>query len=94
VRLGISGDQGKSSLSYRVLSDGVSGQAWLQLGCSVNHSTVQGYHMTPGQIQSEDRWALLDAKIGELQCCLSAPGIHVFTRHGCLSGNRDANKYT
>jgi hypothetical protein len=66
VRLGISGAQGKSSLSYRVLSDGVSGQAWLQLGCSVNHSTVQGYRKTPGQIQSEGRWASLDAKIGEV----------------------------
>jgi hypothetical protein len=94
MRLGILGVHGGGSLSYRVSSGGVSEEAWLQLGCSVNRSSFQGYANTYDKIQSEGRWAALDAKIGEVQCCLSSPGIHVCTRDGCLSGNRDAEKFT
>jgi hypothetical protein len=71
MRLGILGVHRGGSLSYRVSSGGVSEEAWLQLGCSVNRSSFQGYANTYDKIQSEGRWTVLDAKIGEVQCCLS-----------------------
>ena len=40
------------------------------------------------------RWASKEDKIGEVQCCLTAPRVQVCTRDYCLSGDKDAAKTT
>ena len=76
LRLGIVGSLvDGASLDFAVVVDGLPGQAWLQNGCSGNHDAPPG------------RWVSKDKNAGHVQCCLSAPRVHVCTRDGCLSGS-------
>ena len=87
MRLGIIGVSDRGTLDYRVLSDGTSRMGWLQKGCVLN--------MTSGpEITAGGRWSSLDEAVGEVQCCVNAKRVHVCTRDGCLSGDREATKYT
>ncbi len=85
MRLGILGALGhESTLRYQVVSDGASGQAWVQPGCSGLHaesSAGSSNESSQADIDSP-RWASLDESIGEVQCCLDSPGAHVCTRDG------------
>ena len=87
LRLGFLEGVGKSKLNHRLVTHGGSGQAWLQNGCNHN-SKLANTSQTTGQ------WASVDAAIGEVQCCLIWPRVHVCTRDGCLSGDNDARKVT
>ena len=78
MRLGILGALGEVCLQFSFVSEGPAEQAWLQHGCNVDG--VEG------------RWAAVDERIGEVQCCLARPSVHVCTRDGCLSGDGDAKK--
>ncbi len=82
MRVGILGSLGReSTLHYRVVSDGASGQAWVQPGCSSLHAAGPSKESSQAFIASP-RWASLDESIGEVQCCLDSPGVHVCTRDG------------
>jgi hypothetical protein len=82
MRVGILGRLGReSTLHYRVVSDGASGQAWVQPGCSSLHDAGLSKESSQADIHSP-RWASLDESIGEVQCCLDSPGVHVCTRDG------------
>ena len=70
-RLGVLGALGEVYLRYSVVSEGSSGQAWLQPGCSRNSTTLRN-----------GMWALLEEEIGMVQCCIDSPGVHVCTRYG------------
>jgi len=88
MRLGILGEK-SGFLKYSVLSEGDFGSAWLQYGCTL--SSNLGVDL---QTNASGRWSLLDEKVGEVQCCLNSPRIHVCTRDGCLSGDNDDVKFS
>ena len=66
-------------IPYDILTDGLPEQAWMQRGCN---NIRQGL------------WAFKNESVGEVQCCLTSPRVHVCTRDGCLSGDRDVTKLT
>ena len=74
-RLGILGglQNSGSALDFATVQNREhDGKYWLQAGCRM--SNVSG------------RWADPHERIGEVQCCLPGPRLHVCTRDGCLSG--------
>jgi len=87
LRVGFLEGIGQSKLNYRLVTEGSSRQAWLQHGCNRNSSATD-------TSQPTGQWASVDAAIGEVQCCLTSPNVHVCTRDGCLSGDNDARKVT
>jgi len=46
------------------------------------------------RVNVHGRWSSKEDKIGEVQCCLTAPRVQVCTRDYCLSGDKDAAKVT
>lgn len=80
-------DGDKGTVNYRILSDSISGMGWLENGCILNMSS--GIENPGG-----GRWSSLDEAFGEVQCCLNANRVHVCTQDGCLSGDREATKFT
>jgi len=89
MRLDIIGDLGQEgTLRYQVLSDGVSGQAWLQPGCVHSIDIVSPDGTFPAK-DNLPRWASIDESLGEVQCCLDSPGVHVCTRDGCVVKQRE-----
>ena len=70
---------------------GDSDKAWLQYGCNINVSGISDISRRVDQeswprIDVKGRWASQEERIGEVQCCLTAPFLHVCTRDYCLSG--------
>jgi hypothetical protein len=64
---------------------GDSDKASLQYGCNINVSGNSDISMRVDQknwprIAVNGRWASQDERIGEVQCCLTAPFLHVCTR--------------
>jgi len=86
-RVGFLEGVGKGKLNYRLITHGGTGQAWLQNGCKRNSSMAD-------TTQTTGQWASVHAAIGEVQCCLTWPRVHVCTWDGCLSGDNDARKVT
>ena len=75
MRVGILGALGREgTLRYQVLSEGASGQAWVQPGCSKADSSAGS--------AGSSRWAAVGERVGEVQCCLRSSGVHVCTRDG------------
>jgi len=69
---------------------GDSDKAWLQYGCNINVSGISEASLRVDQenwprIDVKGRWASKE-ELGEVQCCLTAPFLHVCTRDYCLSG--------
>ena len=69
---------------------GSEGNAWLQYGCNLNMTSVQDISLLKKEewptVDVRGRWASKEERIGEVQCCVTAPRIHVCTRDYCLSG--------
>ena len=90
MRLGIIGASNTGSIPYRVVAEGNEGSAWLQKGCNLNMSSIADISTMDAAnwpvMGVQGRWASKEDSIGEVQCCLPAPRIHVCTRDYCLSG--------
>jgi len=90
MRLGIIGASDTGSIPYRVVGEGNEGSAWLQKGCNLNMSGISDISSVKTAdwpiVAAQGRWASKEESIGKVQCCLTAPRIHVCTRDYCLSG--------